>query len=221
MRRFILPGVLVLGLAPAALAQTIPDHRDTVQRVYDSGTWNLAEHQSLCLFTDAVVKALYARDSNWRHLIKLRPRNGCYENYPQGHAVDVALYLPARKSVDFVIGAGALGAVLGWAVNTGDDYGVSDSFVPGGLPPPDPPTPPPPDPPVPDPPVPPIDLRPIVVLLEALGVEVNQLLATTAGHTRRIGELQAGLDALASRPQYTQCRAALAGVIPISCRLVP
>lgn len=110
---------------------SVPNHFDTVQQVFNAGTWDLESTTGCGLFTEAVVRALRQRDARWHHLKKNPGQN----NY-DGHAVDNGLYVvdaPALSiAVDFVRGSAEAGATIAW---TPDDprYTAADAMVPEPL----------------------------------------------------------------------------------------
>lgn len=181
-----------------------PDHFAIVQQVYATGLHDLTTEQGACRFTDAVVRALHEENPSWGHVLKERPRGGCYGG-AKGHAFDAVLYRGLGRSVDIIFQQGVPGARPQWLVND-DHYAASDCNGTGCWWIPDdahvPPAPPP------------VDLAPILTRLAALEAWVERA-------QQQLEELRAGVDILASRPlPATECRASVLR-IPISCRLVP
>lgn len=200
MRAFLLIALLLIKISPV-WAQT-PDHRHIVQRVYDSGAFEIASRPGLCAFVRAAVTELHRHDPGWGFLKKRQPQNGCYDQGAlEGYSVDTAYYYTSRQTVDFMRDCGDAGCQgLAWGIS-GTHMSLGDWVRPdvGPAPPP--------------PPIP----TDVAAVLEQVGALREQVRALTAevGALRGLAEetrdevravrseteqMRAGVDVLASRP---------------------
>lgn len=124
---------------------SVPNESAVVQKLFDTGLYNLKTHDGQGAFTDAVVSTLHAKDSRFGHLKKKPGQTDVH-----GHGEDAVLYLsdtPGQsQAVDFIGGAGGSNPQPAWQVDA-PRYSASDWADPtehgfGG--PSIPPQPPPP-----------------------------------------------------------------------------
>lgn len=106
----------------------VPDHFVVVQQTYNTGHYDLTEHEDQARFVDDVVLALNARDKQWGHLKKKPGQTNIH-----GHGEDSALYkLPDgnAQAVDFVGGAGGPNPTLRWGPDPAAYYTHADWLDP-------------------------------------------------------------------------------------------
>jgi hypothetical protein len=174
-------------------AQSLPNGFPTVQAVFATGQFTIDNHDGQSAFTDAVVCALNRVDNRWGNLRKNPGQTNIH-----GHAEDSVLYKyddGVAQSVDFIGGAGALGARPQWLPDI-PRYTTADWSAPhncGTVPPVEiPPTTPPT--------VPVVDLSAVVASLArleaALASVQNQLSSANEG-LRNLSDRQ---EILISRP---------------------
>lgn len=104
----------------------IPNHSRVVQAVYDSGDYDLDTHHGLAMFVDDAVAALHREDPNWVHIKKKQGQKNIH-----GHGEDSVLYLLPNNQAqgcDFVMGAGAPGAKVGWGPDREPFYTHADGW---------------------------------------------------------------------------------------------
>lgn len=128
---------------------SVPDHLFIVERVYDTGHYDLKTHAGLAAFVDAAVLALNEHDEKWGHILKKAGQKNIH-----GHAEDAALYMLPNNTawaVDFIGGAGGTSPTLRWGPDPVAYYKHADWLDPAHHDVPSEPHPPPPPPPPPAP----------------------------------------------------------------------
>ena len=118
---------------------SVPNDFAVVNAVYQSGTYNLANHDDLARFVDDAVIGLNTANSRWGHLKKKPSQTNIH-----GHAEDAALYKHpdgTAQAVDFITGAGGPNPSLRWGPDPVAYYTHADWLDPKDHngPPPQPP----------------------------------------------------------------------------------
>ena len=116
----------------------VPNLVTVVQQVRASKIWPFRSKEQLCAYTQAVIKALHATDSNFGNLVKSEGQNHCTDSQGRHHATDVALYKSTGQIVDFISSAGfepdlskpEPGNDVTWGVGPEGEYPESSWFAP-------------------------------------------------------------------------------------------
>lgn len=122
----------------------VPNHSDVPKTLFETGEYDLTNHDDQAKFVDDCVLELNARDPRWGFLKKTSG------TMIHNHSEDGALYLsdtPGQSQhVDFIAGAGGPNPHPAWGVDV-PRYSRSDWYPPDEHPPVDEPGPPTPEPP--------------------------------------------------------------------------
>lgn len=95
---------------------SVPNLFHVVQKLFDTGVFDLKTHEGHGAFVDACVSAFHATDERWGHLKKKRGQTAVH-----GHGEDAGLYKfndGTAIAVDFIVGAGGPDPKPRWGVDS-------------------------------------------------------------------------------------------------------